>query len=123
MNVLQNAKYIFTITGGFRSGCHELYVVTKDNSVLYTDKFDMFDVIEIFNVIETAQPEFIFKLDAELDFTEHTDNDGFDTPTCTMWQVKGEQLQVLYCVGMYDNTPAVDEVRKIHHQLSHSSVL
>lgn len=108
MKDFQNVKYIFVITGGGWEYYHDLYVVMKDNSVLYTDEFD---------TIETAQPEFIFKLDKKLDFEEHTDNIGCDAPDCTMYHVNNGQLQKLYCVGMYDNTPAVSEVLKMKYNI------
>lgn len=108
----QNIKYIFLIIGGGWSFCHSLYAITNDNSVLYTDKFD---------TIETAQPEFVFKLDEELDFSKHTNNVGFDAPDCIMFRVDNGKLYEMYHVGMYRNTPAVDEVMKMHYFVTRGS--
>ena len=107
---LQNIKYVFVIVGGGWSYYHKLYAITNDNSVLYTDEFDK---------IETAQPEFVFKLDEELDFSEHTNSVGFDAPDCIMFRANNGKLRKMYRVGMYDNTPAVDKVIKIHYFITH----
>jgi len=106
----QNIKYVFLIVGGGWSPCHDLYAITNDNSVLYTNRFD---------TLETAQLEFIFKLDEGLDFSKHTNNVGFDAPDCIMFRVDNGKPYEIYRVGMYHNTPAVDEVMKIHYFITH----
>lgn len=105
---ISNAKYIFTIVGGNWMSAHELYVITKDNFVYYTDDF---------NDIELKNPKAVYQLDKELDFIEHTHNEGFDGPTCIMYIVDDGQLKELYSVGMYNNTPALTEVMNMNpHQ-------
>ena len=72
-NILK-AKYAFTIIGGGWGYSHELYAITSDNSVYYTNEF---------RDLETAKPEFLLKLDADL-----------------------------YHVGNYGNIPAYDVIVK-----------
>lgn len=102
---ISNAQYIFTIIGGNWMPAHELYVVTKDNFVYYTDDF---------NDIELKNPKAVYKLDKELDFIEHTHNEGLDGPTCITYIVDDGQVKELYSVGMYDNTPALTEVMNMN---------
>lgn len=103
---LQNINYVFTITGGGWSSCHKLYAVTKDRKILFTDKFDD---------IETAEPKYLFDLDDDLDFEAHDNSIGFDAPECTMYKTTNGKLKRLYSVGMYNNTPAVDTVCRLHY--------
>lgn len=108
---LHDVKYVFTILGCAWGPVRHLYAITKDNDVLHT---------EYFTSVKDAHPEFIFKLKKDLDFTEHYNNYGFDAPDCTMYQVINGELHKLYQVGMYDNTPAVDVILKLHRQLRQS---
>lgn len=104
-----NVKYVFTITGGGWTRQHDLYVITNDNSVLYTSNFDDSN-------LEAAQPGFVLRLDEKLNFKRHTIKVGFDAPVCTMYSVKRGKLKKLYEVGMYNNTPAVDTVLSAVHK-------
>lgn len=103
---LQNINYVFIITGGGWSSCHKLYAVTKDRKILFTDKFDD---------IETAEPKYLFDLEDDLDFEAHDNSIGFDAPECTMYKITNGKLKRLYSVGMYNNTPAVDTVCRLHY--------
>lgn len=98
---LNYVAYVFTITGGGWGSYHELYIITNDRKVLYSDM--------------QSKPVFLFDLEEELDFEDHGNTVGFDAPDCSMFKVQdNKQLRELYCVGMYDNTPAVDRIEHLH---------
>lgn len=103
---LNYVAYVFTITGGGWGSYHELYIITNDRKVLYSDM--------------QSKPVFLFDLEEELDFEAHGNTVGFDAPDCSMFKVQDsirgncKQLRELYCVGMYDNTPAVDRIEHLH---------
>lgn len=109
----QNLNYVFTITGGGWSTYRDLYAITNDRKVLYTDKFDD---------IETAEPQYLFGLEDDLDFETHSNNRGFDAPECTMYKVINGKLKRLYSVGMYNNVPAVDVINRLHYYFCHPEV-
>lgn len=104
-NIALNAKYAFTVIGGGWGYQHDLYVITSDNSVYYTKDFDE-------DNLENAKPEFIFKLDEELDFEKHRNDTGCDAPDITMYKAEDGMLKVLYCVGNYDNVPAYTQIMR-----------
>lgn len=101
-NILK-AKYAFTIIGGGWGYSHELYAITSDNSVYYTNEF---------NDLETAKPEFLLKLDADLNFEEHSNIRGCDGEEITMYKIENNTLKELYHVGNYGNIPAYDVIVK-----------
>lgn len=108
-NILK-AKYIFTILGhGVGCYTHKLYAITPDNSVYYTN---------IFKYIENAKPEFLFKLNTDLDFEEHYNNVGYDGTEITMYKIEDNTLKELYCVGNYGNVPAYDAIIKQTYALA-----
>lgn len=107
---INNIKYLFTITGGGWTSSHKLYVITPDNSVYYTEKFTENNILSI-------EPEFLFKLNENLDFEQHKCSIGFDASECSMYKVENGELKHLYTVGMYDNTPAVDRILKLKYIL------
>lgn len=61
-------------------------------------------------IYQTDIPEPLLHLKKKLNFKKHGHTVGFDAPECIMFQVDDGILHYLYSVGMYDNTPAVDEV-------------
>lgn len=101
-NIL-NAKYVFTIIGGGWVYSHELYAITSDNSVYYTNEF---------KDIENAKPEFLCKLNTDLDFEKHYNNVGCDGEEITMYKIEDDTLKELYHVGNYGNVPAYDMMLK-----------
>lgn len=105
---INNIKYLFTITGGGWTSSHKLYVITSDNSVYYTENFSEDNILSI-------EPEFLFKLNENLDFEEYDYNVGFDAPECSMYKMENGELKHLYTVGMYGNTPAVDKILKLKY--------
>lgn len=108
---INNITYVFTITGGGWSKSHDLYVIASDDGVGYdvyfTKNFNANDIL-------SAEPEYLFKIsDVHLDFEEHGHNVGFDKAICTMYKLlKNGELKHIYTIGMYNNTPAVDIIRK-----------
>lgn len=109
MDMLRNFEidlnYVAYTGGGWYS-YHELYIITDNRKVLYSDM--------------QSKPVFLFDLEEELDFEAHGNTVGFDAPDCSMFKVQDsilgncKQLRELYCVGMYDNTPAVDRIEQLH---------
>lgn len=108
---INNIIYVFTITGGGWSKSHDLYVISSDDGVGYdvyfTKNFNINDIL-------SAEPEYLFTVsDVNLDFEEHGHNVGFDNAICTMYKMmKNGELKHIYTVGMYNNTPTVDIIRK-----------
>lgn len=107
---LSNIDYVFTVTGGFINE-HKLYAVTKDKKILFTDSVDVLDSVE---AVSNESLEYLFDLQEDLDFIEHDTQVIPCTSICTMYQVTDGELNQLYRVGMYKNTPAVDRVLDLH---------
>lgn len=110
---LNHVAYVFTITGGGWVPYHQLYILTNDRKVLYSDM--------------QSNPMFLFDLEEGLDFEIHGNSVGFDAPDCSMFKVRdsimghSKQLRELYCVGMYDNTPAVDQICQLHRNICNNT--
>lgn len=52
---VEDVKYLFTITGGGWGYAHDLYVVTKDAKIYYTEKFNSKDLLD-------CEPDFMCDL-------------------------------------------------------------
>ena len=52
---VEDVKYLFTITGGGWGYTHDLYVVTKDDKIYYTEKFNNKDLLD-------CEPDFMCDL-------------------------------------------------------------
>lgn len=104
---LSDFKYLFTVTGGGWTEVREFWGIFKDNRVFLSPNVDSLNVNNL---------EYKFSLDEELDFEEHNTNVGFDAPICTMYKVVGNDVELLYSIGMYNNTPAVSKVRTINER-------
>ena len=52
---VEDVKYLFTITGGGWGYTHDLYVITKDDKIYYTEKFNSKDLLE-------CEPDFMCDL-------------------------------------------------------------
>lgn len=105
--VLSDFKYLFTIIGGGWTFVHEFWGISKDNRVFFSTNVKSLDVSTL---------EYKFTLNGDLDFELHNNNVGFDAPTCSMYKVHEGETSLLYSVGMYNNTPAVDIVKSIYNQ-------
>ena len=45
MNI-ENVKYLFTIIGGGWTYAHDLYIITKDDKIFYTDEFNDANILD-----------------------------------------------------------------------------
>lgn len=98
---LNYVAYVFTITGGGWGSYRELYIITNDRKVLYSDM--------------QSKPVFLFDLEEELDFEDHGNTVGFDAPDCSMFKVQDSILgNCKQLRELYDNTPAVDRIEHLH---------
>lgn len=52
---VEDVKYLFTLTGGGWGYSHDLYVVTKDDKIYYTEKFSNEDLLD-------CEPDFLCDL-------------------------------------------------------------
>ena len=52
---VEDVKYLFTITGGGWGYTHDLYVITKDDKIYYTEKFNSKDLLD-------CEPDFMCDL-------------------------------------------------------------
>ena len=105
--VLSDFKYLFTIIGEGWTFVHEFWGISKDNRVFFSTNVKSLDVSTL---------EYKFTLNGDLDFELHSNNVGFDAPTCSMYKVHEGETNLIYSVGMYNNTPAVDIVKSIYNQ-------
>ena len=110
---LSNVDYVFTITAGDFITVHKLYVVTKDRKVLFTDNIE---VLKGIKAVPNESLEYLFDLHEELDFVEHGTKVIPGSSICTMYDVVNGELNQLYRVGVYHNTPAVDRILDLHFQ-------
>ena len=110
---LSDFKYLFTIIGGGWGDVHEFWGISEDNRVFFSPNIKSLDVSDL---------EYKFTLNGDLDFELHSNNVGFDAPVCTMYKVHEDDISLIYSVGMYDNTPAVDIVKSIYNQERNSQL-
>lgn len=102
-------EYIFVLLGGGWTYISNLYYITKDK-IYFKRNIDVKDLENFKNL----DYDIIVDHDnSSLDFEKHSNTVGFDAPDITMYRVTGNSLKMIWRVGDYHNSEAVDIIEEI----------
>lgn len=118
-------KYFFFLLGGNCPEGHKLYVITDDDKIYYTEKFDtntfsfkkndLEYICDMYSIHNNYLNQY-----GKVDFEIHQNNIGKGAPICYMFKNDNGKYIHLYTVGMYHNINAVEYVLALttyHYQL------